>query len=271
MTAEIAKTFHIVLIDRRALERECFVRGVEAAQPSTRVDAFSSVADWMKRKAELTSTDAILFNVEGRRFADKSLASEVAELERAARPIAVIVLSPYDDIAEMIAALDAGVRGYVSTSLGISAALSAVPLATAGAMCMPAKSVLAIRNSFSGGTMVEVQSPFTPRQRAVADALRRGKPNKLIAYELNMCESTVKVHIRTIMKKLRASNRTEAGFKLTALMSDPSHGSMFGPEELFRTEPEVEDVYEPDVSPLVVNGVERNLDADHARLVLTPA
>ena len=231
------KTYRIALIDRRALERECFVRGVEAAQPHTRVDAFSGVAEWLKCKADMPPMDAILFNVEGRRFTDKALASEVAELERAARPVAVIVLSPYDDITEMIAALDAGVRGYVSTSLGIAAALNAVPLATAGALCMPAKSVLAIRNSFSGGTTFEARNQFTPRQRAVADALRRGKPNKLIAYELNMCESTVKVHIRTIMKKLRASNRTEAGFKLTALLADspdaaPGDGEAPAPDAL---------------------------------------
>ena len=47
-----------------------------------------------------------------------------------------------------------------------------------------------------------IEELFTSRQAAVADALRRGKANKTIAYELNMCESTVKVHIRTIMKKL---------------------------------------------------------------------
>jgi DNA-binding NarL/FixJ family response regulator len=33
--------------------------------------------------------------------------------------------------------------------------------------------------------------------------------NKLIAYELSMCESTVKVHVRNIMKKLKATNRTQ--------------------------------------------------------------
>lgn len=42
-------------------------------------------------------------------------------------------------------------------------------------------------------------------------------PNKLIAYELNMCESTVKVHVRTIMKKLKARNRTEVAFLTQSL------------------------------------------------------
>jgi DNA-binding NarL/FixJ family response regulator len=55
---------------------------------------------------------------------------------------------------------------------------------------------------------------FTTREAAVVEALRKGKANKIIAYELNLCESTVKVHIRNIMKKLKATNRTEVAYKL---------------------------------------------------------
>jgi DNA-binding NarL/FixJ family response regulator len=42
--------------------------------------------------------------------------------------------------------------------------------------------------------------------------LREGKPNKDIADALSMSESTVKVHVRQIMKKLDAENRTHAAF-----------------------------------------------------------
>ncbi|HSC05816.1 MAG TPA: response regulator transcription factor, partial [Steroidobacteraceae bacterium] len=53
---------------------------------------------------------------------------------------------------------------------------------------------------------------FTQRQSQILDCLRQGMANKLIAYELNMCESTVKVHIRNIMKKLKATNRTQVAY-----------------------------------------------------------
>ena len=61
-------------------------------------------------------------------------------------------------------------------------------------------------------------SGLTTRQLAVLESVRRGKANKVIAYELNMCESTVKVHLRNIMKKLRARNRTEAAFMIHEAM-----------------------------------------------------
>ena len=50
---------------------------------------------------------------------------------------------------------------------------------------------------------------FSPRQIQVLERLQQGKQNKIIAYELGMCESTVKVHIRHIMRKLNARNRTQ--------------------------------------------------------------
>jgi DNA-binding NarL/FixJ family response regulator len=60
---------------------------------------------------------------------------------------------------------------------------------------------------------------FTARQTAVIAALRQGKQNKIIAYELNMRESTVKVHVRNIMKKLNATNRTEVAYLTNQLLA----------------------------------------------------
>jgi DNA-binding NarL/FixJ family response regulator len=42
------------------------------------------------------------------------------------------------------------------------------------------------------------------------DLLRRGLQNKLIAYELGISQSTFKAHLRSIMMKLKAKNRTQA-------------------------------------------------------------
>jgi DNA-binding NarL/FixJ family response regulator len=47
-----------------------------------------------------------------------------------------------------------------------------------------------------------------------------GKPNKIIAYELGMSESTVKVHVRNIMQKMGATNRTQAAYKGQRFSSD---------------------------------------------------
>jgi DNA-binding NarL/FixJ family response regulator len=59
---------------------------------------------------------------------------------------------------------------------------------------------------------------LTPRELSVIDLLREGKPNKLIAARLEMQESTVKVHVRSILKKLNATNRTHAAFVANRLL-----------------------------------------------------
>ena len=51
---------------------------------------------------------------------------------------------------------------------------------------------------------------LTDRELGVIHLLREGKSNKLIAAQLKMQESTVKVHVRNILKKLHVSNRTQA-------------------------------------------------------------
>jgi DNA-binding NarL/FixJ family response regulator len=63
----------------------------------------------------------------------------------------------------------------------------------------------------------------------VAARLRQGRPNKLIAYELAISESTVKVFVRRILTKLGAANRTEAALlierHLPTASREPEHSA----------------------------------------------
>jgi DNA-binding NarL/FixJ family response regulator len=87
-------------------------------------------------------------------------------------------------------------------------------------MYIPASTLMAANRLHETGGVAAHSglAGLTTRQLAVLEAVRRGKANKIIAYELNMCESTVKVHLRNIMKKLRARNRTEAAFMINEAM-----------------------------------------------------
>ena len=113
------------------------------------------------------------------------------------------------DFGEMVAVDD----------LSLDIAVEAVRLVRAGGTFVPASSLAAARRSGDAPTAPRGTSGiFTARQAAVVDALRRGKANKVIAYELKMRESTVKVHVRNIMKKLNARNRTEVAFMTNELI-----------------------------------------------------
>lgn len=58
-------------------------------------------------------------------------------------------------------------------------------------------------------------SNLTGRQHQVLQCLQKGQPNKLIARELGMTEGTVKVHVRQIMRRLGATNRTQVAILTT--------------------------------------------------------
>jgi hypothetical protein len=69
------------------------------------------------------------------------------------------------------------------------------------------------------------ETSFTPREIEVLHRLRQGLQNKIIAYELGISESTVKVHLRNVMKKLHASNRTQVAFMLRRLPHLTTNGA----------------------------------------------
>jgi len=60
-----------------------------------------------------------------------------------------------------------------------------------------------------GTNSVRPAPEFTERQYAVLVCLCQGDPNKVIGRKLGMTETTVKVHVREIMRKLGVCNRTQ--------------------------------------------------------------
>ena len=158
-------------------------------------------------------------------------AVEVQGLNRLTRvlpQLPVVILSDGEDLHQIRAAIDSGARGYIPTSLKLAVAVEALRLVRAGGVFVPATSVMTAPQYHVGGPRwgEREQAPaFTPRQAAVVEAIAHGKPNKLIARELNMCESTVKVHVRRIMKKLGAKNRTEVALIANGLPNDRLKGA----------------------------------------------
>lgn len=211
----------LVLIDRRTLERECFVRSIEMSHPRVAVAGFGSVEDWRASAMSLGEPSAILVNIGSREVSDPAVTDELINILDGVRPVPVIVIAESEDLRDMIAAIDCGARGYIPASIGFEFIVEAMRLTAAGGMFLPAASVLSLRDAIrpKADATPGLDKQFTSRQLDVVNALRRGKANKIIAFELDMSESTVKVHIRNIMKKLKATNRTEAAFKLNSLFS----------------------------------------------------
>jgi DNA-binding NarL/FixJ family response regulator len=176
------------------------------------------------------STCDELLEIDGRRIGKLNLAvvyirdqrltntcvQSALELLRIRLPEAsTVVLADRDDVDEVNSALMHGARGYIPTSVEWEVAVAALRLISAGGTFVPAgalRSTAAKRDDQPEGERRRRSDglDLTPRELSVIDLLREGKPNKLIAARLDMQESTVKVHVRNILKKLNATNRTHA-------------------------------------------------------------
>jgi DNA-binding NarL/FixJ family response regulator len=145
----------------------------------------------------------------------------IKQLIKASGSAPLIILADRDDVVQMLNAFEYGVRGYIPSSVSVEVCVEAINLALAGGVFVPASTVFATREMINASSSHDrrLTEMFTSRQIQVAKAIWEGKPNKIIAYELNMCESTVKVHTRTIMQKLKATNRTEAAYKVSNLFA----------------------------------------------------
>jgi DNA-binding NarL/FixJ family response regulator len=207
----------IVVIDKRALVRECLTRCLKAASGNT-VVSFPSVDSWLEVCDDI-SASLILLCIVGKP-SDPETQREISRLSQQGNQLPTILLSDVEDPDQIVDAIGRGARGYVPTSASFQVVIEVMRLVRAGGVFVPASSLIAARRSSDSITASQQSANglFTTRQAAVVEALRRGKANKIIAYELNMRESTVKVHIRNIMKKLKARNRTEVAFMTNELM-----------------------------------------------------
>ncbi len=156
---------------------------------------------------------------------DPAAAAEVDALRAVLPDTPLVLISDHDEADEIRRAIAAGVQGYLPTSLRPEVAVGALELVLAGGEYFP-KIVPASPPPPSppagparGSAMHDVPWPppqsWTSREKDVADRLRHGESNKIIARALGLQESTVKIYVRRIREKLGAANRTQAALLLS--------------------------------------------------------
>ena len=132
----------------------------------------------------------------------------------------LVLVSEREESEEVVAAFRAGARGFIPMSVTPPVAIQAFKFIMGGGSYFPPSALVQrtqVESSLRVVTTREApiagdipQRGLTARQEEVLERLREGESNKLIGRQLKLRESTVKVHIRQIMRKLGATNRTQA-------------------------------------------------------------
>lgn len=217
----------IALIDSRSLIRTSFAHLLETSTPAKRrsedfvVLPFPSTDEFLASSPEdQDNVHMIIFNI-GVTCAgeDEGYRQDIQRMKREFPEIPLVILSERNECNCILEALRCGAHSYISTTLTPAVVIQAIRLFLVGGKFIPANIFLNGNSSEDISELAQEDNNqlnaikgFTPRQMEVLHLLRKGKSNKFIAYELNMQEGTVKVHVSQIMKKLKAINRTHAAF-----------------------------------------------------------
>jgi two-component system nitrate/nitrite response regulator NarL len=124
----------------------------------------------------------------------------------------VVMLTVSDQADDLVASLRAGADGYLLKEMEPEVLLEKLKEAAAGHMTLSDRLTgllaRAIRKDSRPNDPDE--AGLTEQERRILDLIASGYSNKLIARELNITESTVKVHVKHLLRKLNLRSRVEA-------------------------------------------------------------
>ncbi|MEG3132449.1 two-component system response regulator NarL [Rouxiella sp. T17] len=124
----------------------------------------------------------------------------------------VVVFSVSNNEQDVVNAFKRGADGYLLKDMEPEDLLVALRQAASGKMVLSAEltPLLAANLRETKPTGVRTLESLTPRERDIIKLIAEGLPNKMIARRLNITESTVKVHVKHLLKKMQLKSRVEA-------------------------------------------------------------
>ncbi len=199
----------VVIVEDHALTRE----GMKTAL-GTAFDVVGEAADGVAGYAtiERTQPDVAVIDLGLPGLDGIALTQRV---KRAFPEVRIVIMTMVDVEEEVIAALAAGADAYCLKSSPLDVLVDAVRIAREGGAYFDPRIAHVVLARFSPRAAPAGESPLTPRESEVLRLIAEGKANTEIAEQLNIGLGTVKGHIRDILEKLSAADRTQAA--VTAL------------------------------------------------------
>ena len=161
------------------------------------------------------------------------LVQDLQQLKEALPGTPVVVLTDERDPRTLAACLNAGAAAFLLKDISLEALIHSLKLAMLGQKVMPTDLAMALINGAAGlqpvhGCSIEHYG-LSDREMEILRCLVNGDANKVIANRLNITEATVKVHMKSLLRKIKAANRTQAA--IWALNQGLAPGLPFGKQD----------------------------------------
>jgi DNA-binding NarL/FixJ family response regulator len=189
----------VLSVDDHPLLREGISTLINS-QPDLQVVAEASTAQEGIQRFRQHQPDIVLMDV---RLPDKNGIDAMLAIREEFPDARVIMLTTSEGDAEIRRALEAGARGYILKSMPPKDLLDVVRQVYAGKKWIPSQIAAHLAEHYG-------DEDLTAREIEVLQQIAGGNRNRDIAEKLFISEETVKVHIKHIMDKLGASDRTQA-------------------------------------------------------------
>lgn len=155
----------------------------------------------------------------------------IAALKNACPGVRILMLTVSEDEGDLAAALQAGADGYLLKTVESEHLCESIVKVLAGESVVSQEMMTKLVSVFRakpGAAAVAASTPQPPsevsaidllsaREREVLVLIARGDSNKLIARQLDIAETTVKIHVQHILRKLQLTSRVQAAVFVAAL------------------------------------------------------
>lgn len=197
----------VLIADDHPLYREAAALRIRRLYPDALVGEVSSLPELRQTTAEGSAPyDLILLDYHMPGMSSEALVQLVGEFT--ATPLAVI--SGTSANADIRAAVHAGLRGFIPKTSSSEHFALALQILLAGGSSVPAD-ILLDRPSTSA--VKSWLAKMTEREQEVLRGVIQGRSNKEIARQMDVAEVTVKLHLRSVFRKMDVKSRAEAAVK----------------------------------------------------------
>ena len=220
----------VVIVDDHPLYSDALAAALRLVFPNCEIETRQTLGDTLSLLEKGFTPDLVMFDL---KLPDVNGISGFESLRDRVPDTPILVISSLTSVEIVAALMEKGAAGFLPKDASSQVLKSALFDVSTGRKFVPKSyqtaSTAQASDTLCGKSQSKI-SELTPQQARIMKLICAGKPNKQIAYELNLAEATVKAHITALLRRLGVQNRTQAAVLVEASMADAVTGD---PESQF--------------------------------------
>jgi len=207
--------YQVLIADDHPLFREAIARVIDDGFPGSTLLEASDLDTALDLAGRHDDLDLVLLDLN---MPGMQGLGGLVRLRNLFPTLPAVIVSAEEEKRVILQTITYGAVGFITKSTPRKQMIQALEQVLAGSIYLPADIIRAGSGAGEESTaarrepedLSDVLATLTRKQLQVFERMSRGDSNKVIAYQLNIAESTVKAHVSAILRKLGATNRVQA-------------------------------------------------------------